>query len=206
MTVEESELLDRLIKELRSDTALLIEKFGIDTTAAPVYTTGSQRYQAVCNDFERLQHIQHTLSVNTNGARTWQNTELSNRRTGNYLSEELKSVKNKLRDNGEAKATHSYLVVTWQGSTQQIDSNGPITKVDIRRTLDGEFETDIWRFGNFEMTMCFRPAGSESGLQTNRRFKAKSGNVLIGVKDKAEIRGLTDHERIEAVNFIEAAL
>jgi hypothetical protein len=101
MEVEENQLLDGLIVELRRDTALLIEKLGVDTTAADRFHEGSDRYQDVSNDFEKLQYVQHKLAVTTKGDQAWQNTELSNRRTGHYLSEQLKCVKKTLQDNNE---------------------------------------------------------------------------------------------------------
>lgn len=102
--------------------------------------------------------------------------------------------------------THSYLLVTSQGSIQRIDSDGAITVTDIQSHLSGEFDTAEWEALNVTLTCCFNRNGAQSGLATNVKFKAKCGNVLIGIVERGTFRGLTDDECRAVVNFISTAL
>jgi hypothetical protein len=102
--------------------------------------------------------------------------------------------------------THSYLLVTWQGSVLRVDSDGPITNTVIQSKLGGDCETAEWGAGNSTVTLCFNSGGAQSGLPTNVKFKAKCGNVLIGVYEGHSLRGLTDGEFGEVENIINHSL
>jgi hypothetical protein len=98
MECEEGEL-DGFIEALLHDTTLLIGEFGIDTTPAGVYDRGSVRYQKVATALGQLEYIERTLGIKDR--LKWERTELTNRRTGDYLVEKLAANKKHLQQLGE---------------------------------------------------------------------------------------------------------
>ena len=102
--------------------------------------------------------------------------------------------------------THSYLLVISEGNIQRVDSDGPITGTEIRIRLGGEFESFEWEALNLVLTVCFNSGGAQLGLPTNRKFKGKCGDVLIGVYERGTFRGLTDEEFQALLNFISDSL
>lgn len=95
---EENEL-DGFIEALLSDVTLLIGKFGIDTTAAGRYDRGSLRYQKVASALGQLEYVERTFGIKDR--KKWEQTELSNRRNGDYLAENLRAIEKQLRQMGE---------------------------------------------------------------------------------------------------------